>query len=318
MLEKSQPLKVSTLSFTVPSFAKINWSLRILGRRPDGYHEIRTLMQTVSLHDELHFEANNNREVILSSNDTLLPTDESNLIVRAASAVRDRFRVSSGASIRLEKRIPTKAGLGGASSNAAVTLVALARLWNLKINLSELIEIAATLGADVPFFLIGGRVLATGTGTEVSSVPDDNRANTYVLIVTPQATVATIDAYRALRVPALTSISPDSILSSSRADAISLLVDPSTLRNDFEDAIFESEPEIERVKMALNDAGATGSLLAGSGSSVFGIFENEYLQERAAKELRAEIGWRVFPAVTISRREYLQALGPCGVPLSHS
>ena len=309
---------MSTLSITAPSFAKINWSLRILGRRPDGYHELRTHLQTVSLCDDLQFEARSDNNVNLSSNDGLVPTDESNLIIRAALALRDCFQISVGANIRLDKRIPMKAGLGGASSNAAVTLLSLARLWKLNASVSELLEIGSRLGADVPFFLIGGQVLATGRGTHLRAIPDDNQTNTQLLIVKPNATVATIDAYRALRAPALTSTSGDSILSSSRAGADLQLADRWTLHNDFEDVIFESEPEIERVKNALDDVGAIGSLLAGSGSSVFGIFENKLSQERAAKELQAEAGWRIFPATTISRGEYRQALGPCGILLSRS
>lgn len=307
---------MSTLSVTIPSFAKINWSLRILGRRPDGYHEIQTILQTISLHDELCFDARNDDTVVLSCNDPLIPTDGSNLIVGAASALRRRFKVSHGANVRLEKRIPAKGGLGGGSSNAAVTLLALAHLWNLRVELSELLEIAATLGADVPFFLLGGIALASGIGTFLETIPDDNLPIKRLIIVTPKATVSTIDAYQALRVPALTSTSADSILSSSRAGEILRFADPSTLQNDFEEVIFEAEPEIEQVKKALIRAGASASLLAGSGSSVFGIFENEYSQVRALRELQAEVGWRVFPVATVSRQEYLRALGPCGVSLS--
>jgi 4-diphosphocytidyl-2-C-methyl-D-erythritol kinase len=305
---------VSTPAFTVPSFAKINWSLRILGRRADGYHEVQTLLQTVSLRDELHFDSRSDSSVVVSCNDPLIPVDDSNLIIRAAHALRHHFQINRGANIRLEKRIPAKGGLGGASSNAAVALLALAQLWNLPITLTELLAIAAPLGSDVPFYLIGGCALATGTGTDLTSIPDHNGANTRLVIATPRATVATFDAYRALKAPALTSTSADSILFSSRADDI-LRADPSKLYNDFESVIFQAEPEIERVKNALNEAGAVGSLLAGSGSSVFGIFENEFSQARAAREMQSEIGWRIFPAVTISRQEYLQALGPCGSPL---
>ena len=307
---------MSTLALTVPSFAKINWSLRILGRRPDGHHEIQTLLQTVSLCDELRFALRPDRDVTLSCNDPLIPVDDSNLIIRAAAVLRHRFKITRGVDIRLEKRIPAKGGLGGASSNGAMAMLALDRLWNLKMELSELIEIGATLGADVPFFLVGGQALATGTGTDLRSLRNDNRASKHLLIVTPRAVVATLDAYRSLRAPALTSNSDDSILSSSRVDDILRATDPYMLHNDFEDVIFKSEPEIERVKKALNAVGARGSLLAGSGSSVFGIFENEYSQGRAAQALRTEIGWRIFAAVTISRQEYLQALGPCGVTLS--
>jgi 4-diphosphocytidyl-2-C-methyl-D-erythritol kinase len=313
---ESAAQKVSTPSLTLPSFAKINWSLRILGRRPDGYHEIQTILQTVSLHDEMYFGARNDESITLTCNDPLIPTDDSNLVVRAASALRDRFKTGPGVDIRLEKRIPTKGGLGGASTNAAITLLALAQLWDLRIDPSQLFEIAATLGADVPFFLVGGRVMATGIGTSLETISDDNLPIKHLIIVTPKATVSTIDAYQALRAPALTSTIDDSILSSSRAGENFGFADLPTLHNDFEEVIFEAEPEIEQVKKALNQAGAIGSLLAGSGSSVFGIFENEYSQVHALRKLQAELSWRVFPVATISRREYLRALGPCGVSLS--
>lgn len=307
---------MSTLSFTVPSFAKINWCLRILGRRPDGYHEIRTVLQTVLLRDELYFEECRDDHVSLTCNDSLIPTDDSNLIVRAALALRQCFDINRGANIRLQKRIPARGGLGGGSSNAAVTLLALAHLWNLRVDLAQLLGIAATLGADVPFFMVGGSARATGIGTSLEPIPDDNLPLKHLIIVTPRATVSTIDAYQALRAPALTSTSVESILSSSRADETFGFADPSAMHNDFAEIIFEATPEIRQVRQALIRAGASGSLLAGSGSSVFGLFENEYSQARAAKEMRAEVGWRVFPVVTVSRREYFRALGPCGVSLS--
>lgn len=308
---------MTTLSFTVPSFAKINWSLRILGRRPDGYHEIRSVLQTISLHDELSFAARNDKQVSLSCNDPLIPTDDRNLVLRAASALLDHSKVSRGANIRLEKRIPAQGGLGGGSSNAAIALLALNHLWSLEIELAELLTIGATLGADIPFFFAGGPVLATGVGTSLKLIPEDNLPIRHLIIVTPRATVSTSEAYQALRAPSLTSTSADSILFSSRADEIFGFADPFTLDNDFEEVIFQAEPEIEQVKQVLNQAGASASLLAGSGSSVFGIFENEYSQVRALSKLQEKVGWRVFPVVTISRQEYQRALGPCGVSLSH-
>jgi 4-diphosphocytidyl-2-C-methyl-D-erythritol kinase len=309
---------VSTLSLAVPSFAKINWFLRILGRRPDGYHEVQTVMQTVSLHDELSFEVRADDQITLSCSDDQLPVDESNLVVRAANALRRHSRTTRGVSIRLEKRIPTKAGLGGASSNAAVTLMALTHLWELGISSSALLELGGTLGADVPFFFSGGLALATGTGTDVEPLTENHRGKIPLLIITPKATVSTVEAYRALQSPALTSTNDESILSSSRAQALTSFADPSLLQNDFEDVILRAQPEIERAKKALQEAGAIGSLLAGSGSSVFGVFENEDWQARAAKDIHAETGWRIFPATSISRREYLAALGPCGVLLSNT
>ena len=307
---------MSTLSLTVLSFAKVNWSLRILGRRADGYHEIQTILQSVSLCDELRFAMRSDGLVTLSCSDPLLPTDESNLVLRAAAALRHHFPAISGAAIHLDKRIPAKAGLGGGSSNAAITLLALAQLWNLQIDLPQLLGIAAELGADVPFFLLGGCVMATGTGTSLDPIPDGDIPLRHLIIVKPEAVVATSNAYQVLQAPALTSSSANSILSSSRAGEIFRTADPPALQNDFEKVIFASEPEIEQVKQALIEAGAAAALLAGSGSSVFGIFENEDSQVRALSKLQVAAGWRVFPVVTVSRQQYLRALGPCGVSLS--
>jgi len=330
---------VSTPTFILPSFAKINWSLRILGRRADSYHEVRTVLQTVSLRDHLHFSActaPDFSDVSLTCNDPAIPLGADNLIIRAANALRDRCGVKTGAAIHLEKRIPTKGGLGGASSNAAVALLGLARLWNLRLDHHELVEIGSLLGADVPFFFLGGCALATGTGTKLQPIADavvgpivdalvdplvdhgPDEGKRYLLIVTPNATVSTSVAYESLKAPALTSSGDASILSISCAEENFELSHLCDLHNDFEDVIFRSEPEIERVKKSLDKVGASGSLLAGSGSSVFGIFENKQGQERAVNEIQAEIGWRVFPAVTVSRHEYLQEFRSCGIPLSGS
>jgi 4-diphosphocytidyl-2-C-methyl-D-erythritol kinase len=302
---------VSSTTFQVPSFAKINWSLQVLGRRTDGYHEIRTLLQTISLHDDLLFTSVSDDEVIFSCSDPDIPDGLGNLVVQAAHGLRDRFHLQAGARIHLEKRIPAKGGLGGGSSNAAITLLGLSRLWNLDLEQEDLLDLAGKLGADVPFFFSGGTALAEGTGTRVTPVKD--AAQKHLVIISPNATVSTTAAYESLQASALTTSSDDTILSSFHAEAdleLSRLCMP---RNDFERVVLESEPEIRRAKNELERVGAEGSLLAGSGSSVFGIFESKQEQERAIAELKAEPGWRVFPAVTMSRSEYLQALGPSGV-----
>jgi 4-diphosphocytidyl-2-C-methyl-D-erythritol kinase len=302
---------VSPTTFQIPSFAKINWSLQVLGRRPDGYHEIRTLLQTISLHDDLRFSSSGGDELIFSCSDPNIPVGLDNLVVRAAHALRDRFQIGVGANIHLEKRIPAKGGLGGGSSNAAITLLALSKLWDLEIEQEDLFDLGGKLGADVPFFFTGGTALAEGTGTRVFPVTD--AAKKHIVIISPNATVSTAAAYEALQASALTTSSDDTILSSFHAGADLELSRPCKPRNDFEHVVFESEPEIGRAKNELQRVGADSSLLAGSGSSVFGIFESKQEQERAIAELKAEPGWRVFPAVTMSRREYSQALGPCGV-----
>jgi 4-diphosphocytidyl-2-C-methyl-D-erythritol kinase len=271
-------------------------------------------LQTISLQDELHFCARETPEIVLSCCDPEIPLDDGNLIVRAAHVLRERFAVTTGATIHLEKRIPAKGGLGGASSNAAVALLGLAQLWKLRVSLAELQGIGAGLGADVPFFFVGGCALATGKGTDIEALGDHDHK--YLVIISPNATVGTARAYESLKAPALTTLREASILSISRATVDSELSPLCAPHNDFEEVILASEPEIGRAKKALHEVGAGSSLLAGSGSSVFGIFESKQEQERAVREMEAETGWRVFPAVTVSRDEYLRALGACGIPLS--
>ena len=305
---------MNQFSLSVPSFAKINWSLQILGKRSDGYHEVRTLLQTISLHDDLHFQSNNDGSISLSCDDPDIPTDDHNLIVRAAAALKLRYRVEAGVRVRLDKRIPAKAGLGGASSNAAISLVALAHLWRVNTTGAELLELGAALGADVPFFLLGGCALATGTGSTVSSTPETIAdAARHLIVITPNASISTAKAYAALSSRALTTSPEEPILSSSRDEAELRHSQPwapeESLKNDFESVIFDIEPEIRRTKETLIHAGALGALLAGSGSSVFGIFADCKDQERAVREIKLEAGWRIFPCVTLSRNEYLRAVG---------
>lgn len=297
----------------LPSFAKINWTLRILGRRPDGYHEVRTLLQSISLCDELTFELREDHEISLTCDDPDIPVDHANLIVKAAKAMQENDR---GVSIALSKRIPAKGGLGGGSSNAAVTLLALNYLWRKELRHADLLNIASGLGADVPFFLIGGRAEARGTGSDLKECPDSPEQ--HLIVVTPNATISTATAYAVLNRGSLTTSESASILSSSSAGPVSGDVAQRSLHNDFEVAIFEIEPEIRRAKTALLDAGARGALLAGSGSSVFGIFDDDAARDRALSSLGSEAGWRIFSCRTVSRAEYLQAMGPSGFPLLRS
>jgi 4-diphosphocytidyl-2-C-methyl-D-erythritol kinase len=260
--------------------------------------------------------------VALACNELNIPTDDRNLIVRAAYALKDRYSVDHGARVRLNKRIPVKAGLGGASSNAAVTLLALAQLWQVETTLSDLLEIAASLGADVPFFLIGGSALATGIGATVSPLRDSNNDTQHLIVITPNASVSTAEAYAAFGADALTTMNREPILSSSREEAISGSSIPwppyRDLRNDFESVIFDIEPEIRRAKEMLLQAGAFRALLAGSGSSVFGIFADQEAQQRVINEIPQEAGWRVFPCVTLSRNQYVSALDSRGISLLRS
>ena len=286
----------------LPSFAKINWILRILGRRPDGYHEVATVLQSVSLCDELVFELRDDDRIVLTCDDPAIPVDETNLIVRAALALKSR----RGVDITLQKRIPAKGGLGGGSSNAAVTLLALNCLWRLGLREADLRQIGVRLGADIPFFFAGGTAVAKGIGTEIEAVNDPTLQ--HLIIITPNASVATATAYASLNAPSLTTSDSVSILASSFTEPFSADSSQWPLHNDFERVIFEREPEIRRAKEALVAAGARNALLAGSGSSVFGIFSDAAARDQALDNLRSEVGWRVFACHTLSRSEYLQAM----------
>lgn len=279
----------------------------MLGRRTDGYHELHTVFQTVTLHDDLLFTASADARLQLSCDQPDIPIDESNLIHRAAAALRLRYNVERGASIHLRKMIPVKGGLGGGSSDAAAALLGLAHLWRVETHLDELEELAASLGADVPFFLTGGTALGTGLGTKIKPLPDV--AARPLIIVRPDAEVSTAEAYKALNAPALTKLEGDTILFSSRRDEQFPDSLPDELHNDFERVIFRLHPEILRAKESLLRAGARGALLAGSGASVFGIFDNTEAQERAAAALSAEAGWRVFACAPLARADYMRALG---------
>jgi 4-diphosphocytidyl-2-C-methyl-D-erythritol kinase len=299
---------VSEEIITLPAFAKINLGLRVLGRRADGYHEIRTVFQTVTLHDTLSFEPAPGGRLELACTDPTIPTDESNLVLRAASLLRERRGVSRGARARLEKSIPAGGGLGGGSSDAAAALLALNYLWNLAADARELSELGARLGADVPFFLTGGTALGTGTGTDIKPLEDAPKRR--LVVVTPSVRVSTAEAYKALSAPALTKADGVDNLSVSRteADFPDSLCD--VMSNDFEAVVVRLHPEVGRARDALLGAGAVQASLSGSGSSVYGVFENELEAGRAARQLGgAEASWRVSACATLTRAEYVAALG---------
>jgi 4-diphosphocytidyl-2-C-methyl-D-erythritol kinase len=298
--------RVSDLHLNCRSYAKVNLRLQVLGKRSDGYHEIDTVLQTVSLHDEIAFSLRQDEEIVLHCDAAGIPTDQANLIVRAALILRERSSKSLGVDIQLSKKIPAQGGLGGASSNAAVSVIALNELWDLGLTRNEILSVLSSLGSDVPFFLSGGTAQAMGTGTVISDLADLRKL--HLIIVTPNARVSTPTAYAALNAASLTTQGSLSILSSSFAEPSFSNLDQTALHNDFEVVIFEIEPEIRRAKMALLDSGAQGGLLAGSGSSVFGIFEDEDARERALANLKCEQGWRVFSCETISREEYSRSL----------
>lgn len=295
---------MNEFSFKLPAYAKINWFLRVLGVRDDGFHELCTMFQTVSLHDDLSFAED--AEIILTCDDARIPVDENNLIVRAALRLKKEFKIEMGARIHLEKNIPSPGGLGGGSADAAVTLIGLARLWNLKIDREKFCEIGASLGSDVPFFFYGGTALGAGRGTEITPVEDINEK--FLLIVAPAVDVSTAEAFARLNAARLTNSGSKSILEICRNEAARQHSRQITPTNDFERVIFKIEPEIERVKHSLLETGAHSALMSGSGASVCGVFDNEETRQATIKALENESSWRRFAVATVSRGEYCEAL----------
>jgi 4-diphosphocytidyl-2-C-methyl-D-erythritol kinase len=290
--------------FTLPAYAKINWFLRILGKRADGFHELCTAFQTVSLCDRLTFSDSD--RIVLSCDEESVPTDESNLIFKAALELKERFAVKHGARIHLEKLIPAPGGLGGGSSDAATALIGLARLWNLEISFAELCEIGAKLGSDVPFFLYGGTAFGTGRGTEI--YPAQDIEEKFMLIVAPAVSVPTKDAFARLNSPGLTKFDSKSSLKICRDELEKTLSRHFSSANDFEKVIFEIQPEIRRVKNKLLDSGARRAQMSGSGASVFAVFENEETRQATLDALEEERNWRKFAVATISREKWRETV----------
>jgi 4-diphosphocytidyl-2-C-methyl-D-erythritol kinase len=277
----------STRRARVRAMAKINLDLRVLNKRPDGYHELRTVFQTISLSDslDLAFTPRRGTEVALQS-DVDIPD---NLIVKAARICLDELRLSGRLEMRLQKRIPMGAGLGGGSSDAAAVLLALPVLAGGVIPMDRLISMAGELGSDVPFFLLGGRAAAIGRGTELYPLPSVSGGP--ALIVAPGIHVSTAEAYQNLKRGELTTESLQNKIDSFLAS----LWGASGVRgvNDFEEAVFRRHPTLRALKKKLLKLGADPAMMSGSGSSVFAIFDDQAQATRATKIFRKEAVFRV-------------------------
>jgi 4-diphosphocytidyl-2-C-methyl-D-erythritol kinase len=292
-------------SVSLPAFAKINLTLQILGRRPDGYHELRTIFQAIALHDTLELSLLRKPVIELECDDPSLPLGRENLVWRALQALRRELRLRSGIHASLRKQIPVGGGLGGGSSNAAAALIGLLRLTRSKIPASRLLAIAATLGADVPFFLAGGRALGVGRGDEVYLLPDLPPRT--VLVVAPSdVVVSTGEAYRWV-----SSQLTDRRKRPKIYGFCALCWSPqwNALSNDFEKVVFARHPRLGRIKRELLQQGAAEAALAGSGSAVFGVFPDPAKARRTARSFSDD---RVFIVRTLSRNVYLRALGWLG------
>ncbi len=259
---------------TFSSFAKINMGLHLLGKRDDGYHDIQTVFQEIDFHDTLIL--NKSSSIQLTCTDPDLSTGRDNLVYRAFEIFRDRLGISEGLSAHIEKRIPTGSGLGGGSSNAACTLIAANRLWGHPYSQAELAGMAAEIGSDVPFFIFGGTALGEGRGEKVR--PMSIRPDWWIVLICPDVKISTAWAYQEARI-ALTKEEKFTNLK-----AILDNTDPRILQkklvNDLEDVVFQRHPRLKTIKEQLYQRDAFYASMSGSGSSLFGLFND---RERAEK-----------------------------------
>jgi 4-diphosphocytidyl-2-C-methyl-D-erythritol kinase len=271
------------LPMILKSPAKINLTLDVKEKRIDGYHNIETVMQTVSLYDEIQLLPSD--KISVRTNFPYLPDDERNLAYRAAQCFFEKTKIKGGADIKINKKIPTGAGLGGGSSNAAAVIEGLNTLYNAGLDKKGMEEIGVLLGADVPFFFTRGACKATGLGEILQ--PIEHNTNAWTVIVKPAFSINTKNAYGYLDMttPAKRPDNEEMVRAMVRADINSI---SELLCNVFEDALFPRYPGLREIKELLKKEGAAGALMTGSGSAVFGLFENKF----AAQSCAASIGER--------------------------
>lgn len=250
------------------SFAKINLFLDVLAKRDDGYHEVDTLIQIIDLFDVLKFkEIEGNKIDFCSDSELIDPSD--NTVIKAITLLKDKTGVNEGISVSLDKVIPIGSGLGGGSSNAACTLVILNKIWNLKLSYDELIFIGKEIGADVPCFISGSLSYATGRGDEI--VPLINREIKHVLVVYPGIFISTRDAYSSLS----NILTKRNEYHKIKGSYIQPGCRYENFKNIFEETIFLKFPELREIKRFLIAHGAYFGLMSGSGSSIYGLFDDE-------------------------------------------
>jgi 4-diphosphocytidyl-2-C-methyl-D-erythritol kinase len=287
-------------SITVLAPAKINLILRVLDRRPDGYHNLWSLMQTVKLEDELSISLNHTRSTItLRCDDPSLKTDASNLVYRAAEAVLGYSGQSVGVDVELAKRIPMGAGLGGGSSDAAATIIALNQLLNLGWSKQQMTSIGQAIGSDVPFFLFEPSAIVEGRGEKVA--PVRMKGNRWIVLVNPGFPIETKWAYQQLAV-GRTEVRPLSDVHAAlgRGPELSWERVLPVVENDFEGAVFKAHPALNRIKQKLLAEGAEAALLSGSGATVFGVFRDEVSAQQAQLSFRNEPHLRIHAVPTSS------------------
>ena len=265
------------------ALGKINLGLDVLGKRPDGYHDVRMVMQTIYLYDQITITKRKEPGIGLSTNLFYLPVNENNLAYRAAKLLMDEFEIRSGVDIFLEKHIPVAAGMAGGSSNAAAVLYGINRMFDLGLSTEELMKRGVSLGADVPYCIMRGTVLAEGIGEILTPLPPMPRCQ--IVVAKPPVSVSTkmvyekIDSRRIVEHPDI-----DGIIEGLKEGDVTKIA--SRMGNVLEQVTVEEYPVIDKIKKLMNKGGAKGAMMSGSGPTVFGIFTEKSLAKKAALKIR--------------------------------
>ena len=269
-----------TISVKAP--AKINLTLDVLGKRPDGYHDVKMIMTTVDLADRLELTVLDTDEIRIQSEHAYVPNDHRNLAYRAAELLRRRFNIREGVEIQLDKQIPVAAGLAGGSSDAAATLRGMNELFALDLSLEELAELGAEIGSDVSFCVIGGTAIATGRGEQLEMIPSPPPC--YVVLAKPKLGVSTADVYRAVRMENIVHPNTDAMVEAIRQKDFAGICEH--LGNALESVTLELHPEVKQIKETMRHCGAEGVLMSGSGPTVFALIEHEQKAHRIYNGLK--------------------------------
>ena len=267
---------------SINAMAKINLGLDVLRRRENGYHDVKMIMQTVNIYDTLDFVRLQEPVIVVKTENTELPTDENNLIYKAAKLLFDKCKVSEGVEVTLTKRIPIAAGMAGGSTDAAATLVGINHLFDLKLTMEELKEIGVKIGADVPYCIEGGTALSEGIGEVLTKLPD--APDCFVVVAKPEISVSTKYVYENLHANEL-KYHPDidgmtEAIREGDLDGVC-----QRMENVLETVTESKYPVITEIKQLLKDAGAENSLMSGSGPTVFAIFKEERLAAEALRKV---------------------------------
>lgn len=270
--------------YRIKAHAKINLGLDVIGRRSDGYHEVKMIMQSIGLCDELILEKTA-EGIALTADSAELPPTEDNLICKAARLMFDTFRIAGGVQIRLQKNIPLAAGMAGGSTDAAAAMKGINRLFELGLPLSRLMELGVSIGADVPYCILGGTALAEGIGeklTPLTPAPDF-----YLLVATPDISVSTKYVYENLDSAAIER-HPDisGMVRSIETGSLQGVLD--RMGNVLETVTIPAHPVIDTIKYRMRELGAVNSLMSGSGPTVFGVFLSERQAEFALEQIKNE------------------------------